>query len=131
MLPSRLQKSFCNVFHAVWLAHAAESDPISLKDKDFIGRYVVLCRLQTLVNYALKAERELWGLLDGPWDCADHAAHRRAWSSQASPTALYIQTQSHACLCSQGLFHAELVSREVGDLSLCGCSGRLFAQHTH
>lgn len=44
--------------------------------------WTCLCRLQTLVNYALKAERELWGMLDGPWDGTDYANHRRAWSSQ-------------------------------------------------
>jgi hypothetical protein len=38
-------------------------------------------RLQTLVSYALKAERELWGLCDGPWDGAEHATHRRAWAA--------------------------------------------------
>ena len=44
----------------------------------------VLCRLQTLINYALKAERDLWGLLDGPWDGPGYADHRRTWSTQAS-----------------------------------------------
>lgn len=44
--------------------------------------YDLACRLQTLVNYALKAERDLWGVLDGPWDGPDYANHRRAWSSQ-------------------------------------------------
>ena len=39
-------------------------------------------RLQTLVNYALKAERDLWGVLDGPWDGPDYANYRRSWSSQ-------------------------------------------------
>ncbi len=43
---------------------------------------ILACRLQTLVNYALKAERDLWGVLDGPWDGPDYANHRRAWSSQ-------------------------------------------------
>ena len=41
------------------------------------------CRLQTLINYALKAERDLWGLLDGPWDGPNYADHRRTWSTQA------------------------------------------------
>lgn len=48
------------------------------------------CRLQTLVNYALKAERDLWGMLDGPWDGPDYANHRRAWSSQVSAFMLVI-----------------------------------------
>lgn len=46
------------------------------------------CRLQTLINYALKAERDLWGLLDGPWDGADYADHRRTWSTQAGALSL-------------------------------------------
>ena len=53
-----------------------------------------VCRLQTLVNYALKAERELWGLLDGPWDGPSYADHRRTWSSQVRPPAMM------ACVCS-------------------------------
>lgn len=46
------------------------------------------CRLQTLVNYALKAERDLWGVLDGPWDGPDYANHRRAWSLQVRQEGL-------------------------------------------
>ena len=34
------------------------------------------------MNYALKAERDLWGALDGPWDGPDYANHRRNWSAQ-------------------------------------------------
>ena len=33
------------------------------------------------MNYALKAERELWGACDGPWDGAQHSAHRRTWAA--------------------------------------------------
>jgi len=50
----------------------------------------VIRRLQTIINYALKAERDLWGLLDGPWDGPDYANHRRSWSSQASSLLLSI-----------------------------------------
>ena len=56
------------------------------------------CRLQTLVNYALKAERDLWGVLDGPWDGPDYANHRRAWSLQVRQEGLPFCMQTYALL---------------------------------
>ncbi|BDA48817.1 probable pH-interacting protein at C-terminar half [Coccomyxa sp. Obi] len=54
-------------------------------------------KLQTLVNYALKAERDLWGVLDGPWDGPEYANHRRAWSSQVR-NATQVETIAQAML---------------------------------
>ena len=54
------------------------------------------CRLQTLINYALKAERDLWGLLDGPWDGPDYADHRRTWSTQAGSLSFRLHSFGNA-----------------------------------
>lgn len=34
------------------------------------------------MNHVLKVEREIWGLLDGPWDGLECNTHRRAWASK-------------------------------------------------
>ena len=49
------------------------------------GKLMVLgsaCRLPNLANYLIKAERELWGLLEGPWAGVDGNAFRRSWGQQ-------------------------------------------------
>jgi hypothetical protein len=43
------------------------------------------CRLTTLINHALKLERDIWGLLGGPWDGVDCVTHRRTWAAQVLP----------------------------------------------
>ena len=43
------------------------------------------CRLPNLANYLIKAERELWGLLEGPWAGVDGNAYRRSWGQQVLP----------------------------------------------
>ena len=42
------------------------------------------CRLGSVVNYCLKVERELWGLLGGPWDGPNPGAYRSHWGQQVS-----------------------------------------------
>ncbi len=34
-----------------------------------------------MCNQLLKLERDLFGLLDGPWGAADNTAHRRTWTT--------------------------------------------------
>ena len=41
-----------------------------------------LCRLMTLANYAMKLEREVWGVLDGPWGSDTWMAWRRDWAQK-------------------------------------------------
>lgn len=75
-----------------WPHALAEASGLSCIGLDTRRPYAV-CRLQTLVNYALKAERELWGLLDGPWDGPSYADHRRTWSSQVGPCCDGLRSQ--------------------------------------
>ena len=39
-----------------------------------------------MVNYCLKVERELWGLLGGPWDGPNPGAYRSQWGQQVCVT---------------------------------------------
>ncbi|KAK9868990.1 hypothetical protein WJX84_004562 [Apatococcus fuscideae] len=39
-------------------------------------------KLPSLANFLIKAERELWGLLEGPWAGGQGMAYRRAWGHQ-------------------------------------------------
>ena len=43
------------------------------------------CRYTILSHLAMKLERDLWGLLDGPWDGPDAVAFRRSWAEQVRP----------------------------------------------
>ena len=40
------------------------------------------CRLAGLANWLIKAERELWGLLDGPWAGLQGNNQRVVWGQQ-------------------------------------------------
>lgn len=39
----------------------------------------------TLANYAMKLEREVWGVLEGPWGGDTWMGWRRDWAQKVSP----------------------------------------------
>ncbi len=47
-------------------------------------KLAVLHRLMTAANYAMKLEREVWGVLDGPWGSDTWMGWRRDWAQKAS-----------------------------------------------
>lgn len=61
------------------------------------------CRLPSLANYLIKTERELWGLLEGPWAGLEGSAHRRSWGQQVmilSARMLCRPVLTHPAACS-------------------------------
>ena len=51
------------------------------------GRRVMVCRLMTVANYAMKLEREVWGILDGPWGSDTWMGWRRDWAQRVTSLA--------------------------------------------
>lgn len=39
----------------------------------------------TLANYAMKLEREVWGVLEGPWGSDSWMGWRRDWAQKVLP----------------------------------------------
>ena len=71
------------------LLHTAMSSPLSHRVDQLIPACTLnwaschaCCRYTILSHLAMKLERDLWGLLDGPWDGPEAAAFRRSWSQQ-------------------------------------------------
>ena len=67
----------------------------------------------TVANYAMKLEREVWGVLDGAWGSDTWMGWRRDWAQKAS--GLYsVTTSCHPC----GI----IVCMELVLLSLASCT---------
>ena len=55
---------------------------------------MVWCRLGSVVNYCLKVERELWGLLGSPWEGPNPGAYRAQWGLLVRKVSIQV------CRCS-------------------------------
>ena len=55
---------------------------LSMRYKHRLAEVQFLCRLAGLANWLIKAERELWGLLEGPWAGLQGNNQRVIWGQQ-------------------------------------------------
>lgn len=54
-------------------------------------------RLMTLANYAMKLEREVWGVLEGPWGSDTWMGWRRDWAQKVLLFFMSVFTKPRIC----------------------------------
>ena len=58
-----------------------------------------LCRLMTIANYAMKLEREVWGVLEGPWGSDTWMSWRRDWAQRVTLLDLCEEQEGVLAIC--------------------------------